>query len=57
MEKNMQKDKQLARIATSKETAVVKIKPEGEEIRPTVDAATMRRLPWTDLDAVIDSTI
>ena len=44
MEKNMKQDKNIASIEASKEKSLVKIKPEGGQLRPTVDAATMRRL-------------
>ena len=54
MEKNMKKDKKIASIETSKD--LVRIKAEGGELRPTVNAATMRRLPWIDFNSVIDNT-
>ena len=50
----MKKDKKIASIETSKD--LVRIKAEDGELRPTVDAATMRRLPLIDFDSIIDNS-
>ena len=57
LEKNMQKDKKLARIVGSKnnETALARIKSEWEK-PATVDISTMKRLPWVDFDTILDNT-
>ena len=56
MENNIKQDKKIASIEANKEKSLVKIKPEGGQLRPTVDAATMRLLPWIDFDSIIDNT-
>ena len=56
MEKNIKQDKKIASIEANKEKSLVKIKPEGGQLRPIVDAATMRCLPWIDFDSIIDNT-
>ena len=56
MEKNIKQDKKIASIEANKEKSLVKIKPEGGQLRSTVDAATVRRLPWIDLDSIINNT-
>ena len=52
----MKKDKKIASREAKKETALVKIKSEGGNLWPKVDASAMRRLPWIYFDAIIDRT-